>query len=64
MKNKVTDPAVKNKIVSCKKSQKKCCICLKKLTCRRFTLNKKSVYLNIICKKRIITKPVLSEHAM
>ena len=40
------------------KKVKKCCIRCKKLTCWRFTLNKKFVYLSLTCGKQIIIKPV------
>ena len=62
-KHKGTDPEVKE-IVSCEKNKKKCCMRCKKLTYGRFTLNRKSVCLNLICGKQIITKPVQKEHAI
>ena len=65
-KNKGRDPKVK-KIVSCKKSQKKkkkYCMRCKKLTCGRFSLNRKSVYICLICGKQVDIKPVQSGHAI
>ena len=41
-----------------KKKVKKWCIRCKKLTCGHFTLNRKSVYLSLICGKQIIIKLV------
>ena len=35
-----------------------------KLTCERFTLNRKAAYLNLSSGKQIIIKPVQSEHAI
>ena len=63
-KIKGTDTEVKKEIVSCEKKSKKCCMHCKKLTCGRFTLNRKQVYLNLICRKQIIIKSVQSEHAI
>ena len=36
----------------------------KRLTYRCFTLNRKSVYHNLICKNQIIIKPLQSQHAI
>ena len=62
-KNNGTDPEVKNNSLM-RKKVKKCCMSCKKLTCGRFTLNGKSVYFNLICRKQIIIKPVQSEYAI
>ena len=62
-KNKGTNPEVKKRSFL-RKNSKKCCMRCKKLTCARFTLNRKSVYLKLTCEKQIIIKPVQSEHAI
>ena len=55
-KSKGRDPELR-KIVSCEKSPKMLHT-LQKANCRRFTLNRKSVYLSLTCGKQIIIKPV------
>ena len=63
---KEKDPEVKpkKKKTFLRQKSKKCCMRCKRLTCGCFTLNRKSVYLNLICKKQIIIKPVQSQHAI
>ena len=50
-------------MVSCEISQKKYYMGSKKLTCERFTLNRKLVYLNHTCGRQMIIRPVQSELA-